>query len=136
MEENVNKKHKKMIRTTTLGGWIWIHKEDLMVLRFFTNIKGKYLFFSEERGKLIELGKKLLEKFNLHLARVPDDKNKVGNKWVLCVYDESPRFEKEMTKYQTKGIFYSKWKSDEDTKKGKYSKKHLEELKKVSPSVK
>lgn len=119
-----------MIKTTRLNGWIWIHEKEIIELRLSFNINGKYLFFSGDRDKLIELGKNLIKKFKLDLAKVPDDEWKVGSQWVLCVYDVSNRLNEKMKEYQSKEIFYRGWKSDEDTRNNVYSKKFKTDLKK------
>jgi len=74
---------------------------------------GKYLFFSENREKLLKLGKKILKENNLSFAKIsnkPRDKS-----YVLCVYDYEPRFKYEFKKYETKECHYRYWKSDEQT---------------------
>jgi len=49
----------------------------------------------------------------------------------LCLYYKNDSRKQELAeKYQEKnGIKYRYWKSDEDTLKGKYSKRFLEEMK-------
>lgn len=94
-------------------------------------ITGKYLFFSENRDLLIDLAKKILTKYGLIQAKVPIEGKNIGKDYVLCVYDESPRYKNEMKKYQDSVISCpnNNWKSDMKTLAGVYSNKFLEEKK-------
>ena len=92
---------------------------------------GKYQFFSDYRGKLIEIGNKILTEFNLFSAKVSKTKKEGTNGfgYVLCVYDYKPKYKYEMKKYSDEiSIKYRYWKSDEDTLKGSYSEQFLEKL--------
>jgi len=82
---------------------------------------GKYLFFSDNQNKLIELAKKVLEEFNLFTSKV-SKKYKKG--FVLCVYDFNPRYKNDLTKYSNSSIRYRFWKSNKDTINNKYSEKY------------
>ncbi len=80
---------------------------------------GKYLFFSDDKNKLIDLGKNLLVKYDLHIAKVPlSNKPQAtpGKGFVLCIYDSTPKLEQEFVQYAAdEKIIYEHWKSDADT---------------------
>jgi len=108
-------------------GWIWlINKKIKNYKSEYKAITGKYLFFSPDKEKLIKLAKTILITFNLYLAKVPLSNKPVGNDFCLCVYDKEPRFKNEMKLYADQiNIKYRYWKSNEDTRNGKYSKEFL-----------
>ena len=117
----------------TYNGWYWIennnaidNKESLINNRFTTT--GKYLFFSDNKNELIELSKQILSEYNLFKAKVPESNtpNKSdGFGFVLCVYDCKNRYASELKTYETNTISYRYWKSDNATRKHKYSKQYL-----------
>jgi len=119
---------------TRLKDWIWIHNKNLHLINH-NKITGKYMFFCSDRYKLMELAEELIKKYGLELAKVPDDNFKVGNDWVLCVYDESPRLHEEMKEYDLDDIRYCGWKSDEETRQGKYSQEFIRNLKNQSMTL-
>ena len=84
-----------------------------------------FLFFSDDKRALIELGKENLIKFNLYNAMVPLSdipRKSEGFGFVLCVYDSQPALKNELRHYgDNKKIHYRYWKSDESTLKGEYS---------------
>lgn len=90
-------------------------------------IKGKYLFYSEDKEKLIGVAKIILKEFRLLLAKVPLPP--IGKDFVLCIYDKEPRFKNKLRLYADEvDIRYRYWKSNDDTRKGKYSKEFLDNL--------
>jgi hypothetical protein len=89
---------------------------------------GKYLFFSPNKEELVKLAQKIMKKFDLIAAKTPDDDHKIGNEWVLCIYDISPRY--DLNEFETSTILYRGWKSDTDTIKGIYSEKFEKLMKK------
>ena len=110
-------------------GWIWLFNKKIKNPKSKV-ITGKYLFFSNDKEKLIKLAKIILIKFNLYEAKVPQSDKPIGTDFVLCVYDKEPRFKDQMKMYADEiNIKYRWWKSDEDTIKGKYSKEFLEAVK-------
>ncbi len=80
---------------------------------------GKYLFFSDDKKELIELGKTLLDKHDLYIAKVPlsnKPQSIPGKGFVLCIYDSTPKLEHEFAQYANdEKIIYEYWKSDADT---------------------
>jgi len=105
---------------------------------YFLNVKekppykitGKYLFFSEERKKLIEIAVNEIETNGFHEAKINSNNKKIGKDYVLCLYYKNDNRKFELyTKYVgIKDVKYRFWKSDEDTLSGKYSKEFLDEL--------
>jgi hypothetical protein len=80
---------------------------------------GKYLFFSDDKNQLIDLGKKLLAKYDLYIAKVPLSNKPQSTRdkgFVLCIYDSTPKLENELAQYaDDEKIIYQHWKSDADT---------------------
>lgn len=107
-------------------GWIVIENEKSTQNK--SEIKGKYMFFADDKQQLIDLAKKLLEKYDLIRAKTPigntPNKNK-GFGFVLCVYDTINRYCDELKEYETSDISFRYWKSDSDTRRGKYSKRFM-----------
>jgi hypothetical protein len=111
------------------GYWIWFlgrnAKQELSL------IKGKYLFFHEDVEVLKEIAKEEISNNGFELAKV--NKSLIGSSTdhVLCLYYRDDSRKQELAeKYQEKnGIKYRYWKSDEDTRKGKYSQEFLDKMK-------
>lgn len=134
MEEK--RKEKNNIEVIKQSGWIWLLNRDIVNPKEVNQkITGKYLFFSKDKNKLIELAKVILKKFKLSVAKVPLTDRPIGEDFVLCVYDKEPRFKYELRGYADEvDIMYRYWKSDVDTLKGKYSKQFLNSLHKCLPT--
>ena len=94
-------------------------------------ITGKYLFFSEDRNKLVKIAMEELERNGFQEAKVNTEGNKIGSEYVLCLYykDDSRQHELAEKYAQTSGIKYRYWKTDRDTLSGKYSEEFLSKLK-------
>ena len=89
--------------------WTWIFYDDIEPFE----VTGKYLFFSKDKSALIDLAKKLLLKYKLHSAKTRGDEQTA---FVLCIYDKSPRYLKEMVgEYDPLVITYCDWKSEKET---------------------
>ncbi len=109
------------------GIWIWIQSET----KPSYSITGKYLFFSEDRARLIEIAKKEIRNHGFHLAKTPKTLRKNLTDYVLCLYykDDSRKHElAERHRQQYDDVKYRYWKSDEATLKGEYSKEFLSKL--------
>jgi len=93
-------------------------------------ITGKYLFFSESEEELERIALEELENGGFFYAKINTDEHKKGNEYVLCLYysDDSRKFEMADKYKCNKKIKYRYWKSDEDTRKGKYSEEFLSKL--------
>lgn len=93
-------------------------------------ITGKYLFFSSDRDKLIEIAINEIEKHEFHRAKVNTSLLKGQTEHVLCLYyqDDSRKYELAERNKREYRVKYRYWKSDEATMRGQYSKKFLEKL--------
>jgi len=64
------------------GYWIWLRIEDKLT----KIISGKYLFFSENKEKLLEIATNEIEKHEFQMAKVNDKLLKGQTDYVLCLY--------------------------------------------------
>jgi hypothetical protein len=90
-------------------------------------ITGKYLFFSSDRSRLLEVAREELLEHGFPYAKVPLEGHRIGEEWVLCLYfkDDSRKLELEKRYPPSSGVRYRYWKSDEATLAGQYSEKFL-----------
>jgi hypothetical protein len=94
-----------------------------------SEITGKYLFFSKDREALLGLGKLLLAMYKLPQAKTQNPEKRISQDYVLCVYDREPRLKLELRKYADEiHIQYRYWKSEAETRSGKYSPQFLQGL--------
>ena len=134
-EKRKVKKLPDGINLIDYNDWLWFMSNDY--LKWFTGkrdhefrekITGKYLFFHENPKILSKLARNEIKTSNFHVAKI--NKTVIGNgkDHVLCLYYKDDSLKDELAeRYQDKnGIRYRYWKSDEDTKKGKYSKQFLD----------
>jgi len=111
------------------GFWIWVRSPDKPDYK----ITGKYLFFSEERERLLEIAKNEILNHGFHRAKVNSRLLGKSTEHVLCLYykDDSRKSElAERQKLEYPDVNYRYWKSDEATLKGEYSKEFLRKLSK------
>ncbi len=118
------------IKIEDTGYWLFIISEK----KPNYIITGKYLFFSENKERLIEIAKNEILEHDFHVAKI--NNSLLGSKTdhVLCLYysDDSRKFElAERHREKHLDLHYRYWKSDEDTRKGKYSEEFLSKLDKV-----
>lgn len=108
------------------GYWIWLRIEDKLT----KVISGKYLFFSENKEKLLEIATNEIENHGFQMAKVNDNLLEGQTEYVLCLYygDDSRKHELADRNKQKYGVKYRYWKSDADTLNGKYSKEFLDKL--------
>jgi len=106
--------------------WLWLISEE----KPYYKITGKYLFFSSDKDKLIEIATNEIEKHGFHEAKVNNSLLKGQTEHVLCLYykDDSRKHELAERNKREYGVKYRYWKSDKDTLKGKYSKEFLRKL--------
>jgi len=117
--------------------WFWImskkyfeeHKNKQNELS--DEITGKYLFFHENPKTLLNIAIDEIKEEGFHVAKVNKKILGTGKDHVLCLYYKDDSRKNELAeKYQEKnGVRYRYWKSDEDTRKGKYSKQFLDSFK-------
>ena len=112
------------------GYWIWLSSEK----KPNYDITGKYLFFSPDKEKLIEIATNEIEKHEFHRAKVNMNILKGQTEHVLCLYykDDSKKHELADRNKKEYGVKYRYWKSDEATLKGQYSKEFLAKLSKAN----
>ena len=98
-------------------------------------IKGKYLLFSMDREKLVRIAEQEIKNGPFHQAKTQmpglnDSLPGTGEEYVLCLYYKDDSRKHELAdKYQSQdGVRYRYWKSDEATRKGKYSEEFLEDM--------
>jgi hypothetical protein len=108
------------------GYWIWLLSEK----RPDYEITGKYLFFHEDKEKLIEIARNEIENHGFHEAKVNENLLAGQTEHVLCLYykDDSRKHELADRNKQEYGVKYRYWKSDEATLKGQYSQEFLSKL--------
>lgn len=120
---------KDQPKTKDDGYWIWFMGDNLK--SEFSKIKGKYLFFHEDMNILKDVAVEEISNNGFELAKI--NKELAGNntEHVLCLYHRNDSKKLDLAeKYQGKnGIKYRYWKSDEDTRKGKYSQEFLDKMK-------
>ena len=116
------------VRKVFDGYWIWLSSGKKPPY----DITGKYLFFSEDKDKLLEIAINEIENHGFHHAKVNKNLLEGQTDYVLCLYYEDDLRKNELAdrNKQEYGVKYRYWKSDLDTLKGKYSKEFLEKLKK------
>jgi len=93
-------------------------------------IRGKYLFFSEDRERLVRIAIEELTNGGFHLAKTHLPGRNLNAEYVLCLYysDDSRKHELA-AKYKTQpGLKYRYWKSDAATHAGSYSEEFLDQL--------
>ena len=88
------------------------------------NQGGKYLFFCENRKTLLELCAYEIRNHGFKFAKVST--NARNKDYVCCLYweDGSRKYELAGRYKKRKDIKYRYWKSNEDTRAGKYSKEY------------
>ena len=108
------------------GYWIWLLSEE----KPSYSITGKYLFFSDDKDKLIGIATNEIENHGFHRAKVNENLLEGQTEHVLCLYykDDSRKHELADRNKQEYGVKYRYWKSDEATLKGQYSKEFLNKL--------
>jgi hypothetical protein len=119
-------KISQKIRIIFDGYWIWLLSKE----KFTYDITGKYLFFSDNKNKLLEIATNEIENHGFHHAKVNENLLEGQTEHVLCLYykDDSRKNEVAERNEQEYRVKYRYWKSDSDTLKGKYSKEFLDKL--------
>ncbi len=111
------------------GYWEWFERSDMPVIPY--EITGKYLFFSLNRELLIEIAINELENNGFHHAKTPmSGITPASGEYVLCLYYKNDSRKHELAeKYRGRSeLKYRYWKSEIETRAGKYSKQFLNEL--------
>ncbi len=121
------------VYTVTAYGWVWFFRKDKPKYK----ITGKYLFFSPNTQRLIDIAVEELENNGFHHAKINPPERRIGGDDVLCLYYKDDSRKQELAdKYRdAPDIRYRYWKSDEDTMEGKYSKQYKTNLKEWKPKA-
>lgn len=108
-----------------MGEWI------LSLQRFDYEITGKYLFFSTDRQRLIEIATKEILNHHFPKAKVNTQLLGKNTEYVLCLYykDDSRKNElADRCNQEYSEVKYRYWKSDEKTLSGQYSPEFLSKI--------
>lgn len=108
-------------KSSEIRGWEYFYYIDKPPY----TIAGKYLFFSYNRDLLVDIAIAELDTGSFHHAKVnlpPPVKE-----YVLCLYyqDDSRKYELAKKYKNRPELKYRYWKSDEDTRLGKYAEEFL-----------
>jgi hypothetical protein len=108
------------------GAWMWFRSQD----DYDYIITGKYLFFSSDYQKLIDIAINEIRNHGFHKAKVNITLLEGQTDHVLCLYykDDSRKDELAERNNQEYKVKYRYWKSDEATLRGHYSKEFLDKL--------
>ncbi len=114
------------IKQMSNGHWNWLSSEE----KADYIITGKYLFFSPDRERLVEIAKKEINEHGFHKAKVNRNLLEGRSEYVLCLYykDDSRKHELAQRNRQEYGVKYRFWKTDEATLRGQYSEEFLSKL--------
>ncbi len=118
------------IKIEDTGNWTYITSEETPKYA----ITGKYLFFSKNKERLVEIAKIEILGYDFHVAKVNNNLRGSNTDHVLCLYysDDSRKYElASRYKDRDSDLKYRYWKTDEDTLKGKYSEEFLSRLDEV-----
>ncbi len=126
-KESVGGARVENVKSRCDGYWEWFERTEPPPYE----ITGKYLFFSANRDLLVRIAIEELETGGFHLAKTQMTGIKPpSDEYVLCLYYEDDSRKHELgTKYRGRqDLKYRYWKSDQDTRQGKYSKEFLDRL--------
>ena len=112
-----------------LKGWNYFMSEKFQKNARDLGLSGKYLFFHTNPEVLEKIAIDEIENNGFDVAKISAELGKQPD-YVLCLYSQNDSRKDELAeKYQGKnGIEYKYWKSEEDTRKRKYSKQYLDNL--------
>lgn len=123
-KQTTERRHANRVARFDDGYWEWFESNEPAPYK----ILGKYLFFSEERDLLVEIAHDELQNGGFHRAKT----HMVGvappsGEYVLCLYYKDDGRKHELAaKYRGRpNLKYRYWKSDVDTRQGKYSQEFL-----------
>ncbi|MFZ1126997.1 hypothetical protein [Methanoregula sp.] len=95
------------------GDWIWLSHEEEPGYE----ITGKYLFFSEDKNKLIEIAKNEIMNLHFHKAKVSEVTPDGLKDHVLCLYykDDSRKYELAKRNELKYNVKFRYWMREEGT---------------------
>lgn len=115
-----------LIGTAKVGRWDYHARLDPVP---WPDQNGKYLLFSQDRGVLMELGMECLLRRGFRLIKIPSVTDKVGQEFVLAVFDDHGYREMEIAQLaEENAVFFANWKSEQATQKGVYSETYVRNL--------
>jgi len=109
------------------GYWYWISSPT----NCDYEITGKYLFFSPNQERLIEIAANEILHNGFHKAKVNSRLIGSNTEYVLCLYYKDDSRKHELAARARKDypdVKYRYWKSDKDTLSGEYSQEFLAKL--------
>ena len=115
----------RVISRETSGSWEWFTRGKPPY-----EITGKYLFFSTNRERLVEIATDELQNGGFHWAKIPIEGGNLSPEYVLCLYysDAGRKFELAAKYHKESGLKYRYWKSDQATRSGEYSEEFMSQL--------
>lgn len=121
------KKQSSKVKIAFDGYWYWILSSET----YDYEIKGKYLFFSRDQERLVEVATREILHHQFHKAKINSKLLANRDEHVLCLYykDDSRKYElANRCQKDYPDVNYRYWKSDEATLRGEYSQKFLSGL--------
>lgn len=108
------------------GYWIHVSSGDAPPYK----ITGKYLFFSKDKDRLIEIAQDEIMLHGFHRAKVNAELLGENSEHVMCLYyrDDSRKDELAGRAKSEHQVKFRYWKSDADTRGGRYSDEFLANL--------
>lgn len=132
MSEKLENKHGGSVNVQPLvicADDYWIRFGNPKQSSSFTgNLAGKYLFFCKNQDTLKKLCEYEINKHGFEIAKV--SKNGNNGEYVCCLYwiNDNRKYELANRYKHRKDIKYRYWKSNADTRAGKYSKQYLQSI--------
>ena len=126
---NVINSEKKVFKKNLLGWNYFMSIKYLKDPKAFAGF-GQYLFFHTNPDGLEKIARDEIENNGFDIAKIRAELSGKFTDYVMCLfYQDDSRKNELRGKHQGKnGIQFRGWKSDEDTRKGKYSKQYLDNL--------
>ena len=106
------------------GYWLWFKSKEKPPYI----ITGKYLFFSDDIDTLKGIAIDEISNNGFHLAKINLYLIGKNTEHVLCLYYKDDSRKNELTKKYQGKVNYRFWKSNKDTRRGKYSEEFLSKL--------
>jgi hypothetical protein len=121
------KRHSSRVRIVFGGYWHWILSQRTCAYK----ITGKYLFYSTDRERLMDVAAREILHHQFHKAKANSKLLGKTREYVLCPYykDDSRKYElANRCQKDCPDVEYRYWKSDERTLRGEYSQEFLSKL--------
>lgn len=117
----------KKIKITSDAYWIR-YGDPSQSSSFVGDLAGKYLLFSSNQDLLKMIAENEIAAHGFEVAKVSTLPSGKGRDYVLCLYwhDDSRKYELNERYKDDERVSYRWWKSNRDTRAGKYSKQFLE----------